>query len=200
MQCLLSGGCAALCLPGDANDDGQINTADIEPFVTVLLAGTGTAQQFCAADLGGPEGVASPDGVLDGRDVQAFVACLVDGNCPPPPDGGKYATLGCTLARAPLWEDGEQRMTETGRAARLSPKGAPACSHGCNSARRPAGGVEPVENWRIDDSVPKGRRGDRRTVRVASRWKLPSPRGGERRKGVFTNGTAVRRGGFVRVG
>lgn len=43
-----------MCRRGDVNNDGSVTGADVAPFVGVLLAGTGTPQQVCASDLGGP--------------------------------------------------------------------------------------------------------------------------------------------------
>jgi RHS repeat-associated protein len=92
VQCLLAGGCGGgppLCRRGDVNNDGQVTIADVGPFVSVLLAGTGTAQQVCAADLGGPAYTipGTPDGLIDGNDIQAFLDCLLGGQCPPAPPG-----------------------------------------------------------------------------------------------------------------
>jgi RHS repeat-associated protein len=92
VQCLLAGGCGGgqpLCRRGDVNNDGLVTIADVGPFVSVLLAGTGTAQQVCAADLGGPAYTipGTPDGLIDGNDIQAFLDCLLGGQCPPAPPG-----------------------------------------------------------------------------------------------------------------
>jgi RHS repeat-associated protein len=92
VQCLLAGGCGGgqpLCRRGDVNNDGLVTIADVGPFVSVLLAGTGTAQQVCAADLGGPAYTipGTPDGLIDGNDIQAFLDCLLGGQCPPAPAG-----------------------------------------------------------------------------------------------------------------
>ena len=54
---------------GDVNTDGQVNTADIAPFVAALISGQ-AGQGNCAADMNG-------DGKLNGRDVGPFADLLV---------------------------------------------------------------------------------------------------------------------------
>lgn len=54
--------------PGDIDGDLVIGPADLEPFVRVLLdASSATADELCAAD-------ANADGVVDARDITAFIA------------------------------------------------------------------------------------------------------------------------------
>jgi hypothetical protein len=64
---------STLIPPGDGDVDGSGDTdlADIPGFVALAL-GTGSAADPCAADTNG-------DGVVDGRDVQAFVVALLAG-------------------------------------------------------------------------------------------------------------------------
>jgi RHS repeat-associated protein len=58
-----------------------VDLADVAPFVAVLLGGTPCSS--CAGDTGGGTAPGSPpDGLVDGRDVQSFVDCLLTGDCP----------------------------------------------------------------------------------------------------------------------
>ncbi len=60
--------CAA---PGDVNDDGDANLADIARFVELQLDATGaTESETCAADL-------NDDAAIDGRDIALFVDILI---------------------------------------------------------------------------------------------------------------------------
>ncbi|HVP12187.1 MAG TPA: hypothetical protein VMV94_13500 [Phycisphaerae bacterium] len=60
-----------VCRGGDANGDQALTTADIAPFVDFLV-GTQTpdAGARCSCDM-------NHDGILDGRDVEPFVAALL---------------------------------------------------------------------------------------------------------------------------
>jgi len=69
------------CQPGDLDGDSVIDMADAALLVGVLLTGEGSPGELCAADLNG-------DGLADGQDVQPFIDCLLDANCPPPAGGG----------------------------------------------------------------------------------------------------------------
>jgi hypothetical protein len=64
--------------PGDVNSDGVADSLDIAAYTTEFLSPTPGSVSFCAANLcGGPD--------LDGDDVAAFVACLLDpGTCGSP--------------------------------------------------------------------------------------------------------------------
>lgn len=65
-------GSAALpeCIRGDTDGNGAVNPADIGPFVSALLELL-TPEELCRFDM-------NDDGVLDGRDVQAFVGLLLN--------------------------------------------------------------------------------------------------------------------------
>ena len=66
--------CACNC-PGDINQDGSVNAADIQQFIACLLTGTGGANCACA-DLDG-------NGSTDPADIPPFVAALLAGpDCP----------------------------------------------------------------------------------------------------------------------
>jgi hypothetical protein len=65
------------CKPGDVNGDGLVNGEDAQPFVGVLLSGTGTLGQLCGADV-------NLDAVVNTLDLTALVQCLTGaGPCPP---------------------------------------------------------------------------------------------------------------------
>lgn len=57
-------------LAGDINGDGFVSSADIPPFVGILLGAAATCDHAVAADM-------NSDGVADGSDVQAFVNALM---------------------------------------------------------------------------------------------------------------------------
>ncbi len=59
------------CIKGDVDANGVVNTADISPMVNVLL-GIVVPTDPCPLDV-------NDDGLLDGRDVQAFVVELMGG-------------------------------------------------------------------------------------------------------------------------
>ena len=61
-----------VCLPGDLNGDGSVTaTGDVPPLIAILLGqSTGDAYARCAADMSG-------DGLIDGDDVDGFVAVLL---------------------------------------------------------------------------------------------------------------------------
>jgi len=59
-----------VCLKGDANLDGSINTLDIPDFVNDLLTGSGA----CESDI-------NDDGATDGRDIFEFGNCVIGGGC-----------------------------------------------------------------------------------------------------------------------
>lgn len=64
--------------PGDVNDDGEVNSRDIDAFVAALTGGGGLSRAaLCAAD-------ANFDGVVNSRDIDAFVALLVSSDAPAP--------------------------------------------------------------------------------------------------------------------
>ncbi len=56
------------CDPCDTNCDGTIDAFDIEPFIDILLGGSGCSP--CAADADG-------SGTVDAFDIEPFIACLV---------------------------------------------------------------------------------------------------------------------------
>jgi hypothetical protein len=56
------------CDPCDTNCDGTVDAFDIEPFIDVLLGGSGCSP--CAADANG-------DGAVDAFDIEPFINCLV---------------------------------------------------------------------------------------------------------------------------
>lgn len=60
---------AVPCIKGDVDANGIVNTADISPLVNVLL-GVAVPGDPCPPDV-------NNDGLLDGRDVQAFVVELM---------------------------------------------------------------------------------------------------------------------------
>ena len=64
--------------PGDVNSDGVADSLDIAAYTAEFLSPTPGSVSFCAANLcGGPD--------LDGDDVAAFAACLLDpGTCGSP--------------------------------------------------------------------------------------------------------------------
>jgi hypothetical protein len=54
----------------------SVDVNDIPQFETVLVTGSGTPDEICAADVNG-------DGTPDGKDVQAFADKLLSGGtCP----------------------------------------------------------------------------------------------------------------------
>ena len=63
------------CLKGDVNDDGQVTSDDVGPFVDVLLDATAGWHELCAADV-------NSDGQQNGADIQDFTTCLLGGPCP----------------------------------------------------------------------------------------------------------------------
>lgn len=60
---------APACIKGDADDNGLVNTADIQPFVHALLD-LASPDDLCPFDT-------NADGILDGRDVGPFVGLLL---------------------------------------------------------------------------------------------------------------------------
>lgn len=60
------------CRLGDVNDSGAANTADIAPFVNVLMNGTADPEQLCRSDM-------NTDGMLNAKDIQPFVTLLLGG-------------------------------------------------------------------------------------------------------------------------
>ena len=62
---------------GDLNCDGQVNVADIGPFILALLDPEAYAGEFPGCDMARAD--VNADGSVDGRDVQAFAAMLVGG-------------------------------------------------------------------------------------------------------------------------
>ena len=60
---------------GDMNCDGNLDLADINPFVLALIDPEEYARQFPGCDIMRAD--VAPDGSLDGRDVQSFVTLLV---------------------------------------------------------------------------------------------------------------------------
>lgn len=98
--------------PGDVNGDGSVDGADVQPFAACLLSGTGTCEcadmngssSVTMSDLplfvnallnsSGPcggggdlcttcQGDANGDGIIDSRDLDAYIDCLINGgSCP----------------------------------------------------------------------------------------------------------------------
>lgn len=64
------------CLKGDVNGDGLVDGGDVQSFSSVLVAGSGTTQQTCAADVAN-----GGDGVITFDDLPVFVDCLLAGGC-----------------------------------------------------------------------------------------------------------------------
>lgn len=66
---------------GDLNCDGTADIADAGPFVLAVLDPVAYASAFpaCNRDLAD----VNIDGNVDGRDVRAFLDCLISGQCPP---------------------------------------------------------------------------------------------------------------------
>ncbi len=60
---------------GDADLSGQVTIDDVEPFVDLLLNQSGVVDALCACDI-------NRDGMLDGRDVDGFVGCVLNEGCP----------------------------------------------------------------------------------------------------------------------
>ncbi|MFQ5424233.1 MAG: S8 family serine peptidase [Phycisphaerae bacterium] len=75
--------CAA-ATPADVNNDGLVNGADIQPFVSMLIAFDGTIDTpaECAADIGSSADPCAPDATVDASDVAGFVATVLSGACP----------------------------------------------------------------------------------------------------------------------
>jgi hypothetical protein len=68
--------CAPPCCRGDMDLSMSVDVNDIPQFETVLVTGSGTPDEICAADVNG-------DGTPDGKDVQAFADKLLSGGtCP----------------------------------------------------------------------------------------------------------------------
>lgn len=63
------------CTPGDMNNDGLVNGDDVQLFTNVMLTGSGTQRQLCAADL-------NSDSTRDSVDIDRMVDCLLGINCP----------------------------------------------------------------------------------------------------------------------
>ncbi|HPF40413.1 MAG TPA: M4 family metallopeptidase [Phycisphaerae bacterium] len=59
---------------GDLNADGDRTLQDVSFFVSVLLTGPQDSDQACAADM-------NADDVVDGRDIDAFVGCILTSDC-----------------------------------------------------------------------------------------------------------------------
>ncbi len=57
------------CTPCDANCDGSVDLADVEPFIALLLSGDNPCSD-CAGDT-------NTDGSVDLADVEAFIGCLL---------------------------------------------------------------------------------------------------------------------------
>lgn len=55
------------CLPCDANCDGSVNGADIDPFINLIAGAIGCS--WCAGDT-------NLDGSLNGQDIGGFIDCL----------------------------------------------------------------------------------------------------------------------------
>jgi len=68
--------CASL---GDMNCDGLFNAADVEPFALALTDPAAHQQQFPGCDP--LHGDINQDLSLDGRDINPFVNCLINGGC-----------------------------------------------------------------------------------------------------------------------
>ncbi len=58
----------SVCDPCDANCDGSVDLADIEPFIELLFGGK--ACDFCTGDT-------NDDGSIDLTDVGLFIECLL---------------------------------------------------------------------------------------------------------------------------
>jgi len=65
------------CTPGDFTGDGLVASDDVGPFTVVVLNGTGTPEEICAADING-------DGLVNGLDISPFTKCVSGSFCPPP--------------------------------------------------------------------------------------------------------------------
>ncbi|MCK6457188.1 MAG: S8 family serine peptidase [Phycisphaerae bacterium] len=63
------------CSPGDMDDNGTVDGADIGKFVAATLNGTGTQRELCAADING-------DTFRNSTDTGLFITCLLQGVCP----------------------------------------------------------------------------------------------------------------------
>lgn len=70
------------CPRGDLNCDQQVNFDDVAPFVTALL--NAPALSNCEAYTANVNGDLLSDGApaIDGRDVEALVACILTESCP----------------------------------------------------------------------------------------------------------------------
>lgn len=90
-------------LPGDFNDDGVVNTEDINPFVLALTQPGAWTNAYpdtliSKVDLNG-------DGTIDTADINAFVATLISGAdatplpIPEPTNAAWLAALGASLGR-----------------------------------------------------------------------------------------------------
>ncbi|HPF38636.1 MAG TPA: VCBS repeat-containing protein [Phycisphaerae bacterium] len=64
----------ASMVPGDANGDGALTQDDIPDFVNILINNYGSLAARKATDM-------NADGRNDGRDLQLFSECLVNGGC-----------------------------------------------------------------------------------------------------------------------
>jgi len=69
-----------LSIAGDMNCDGVVNSDDADAFALAAVAPA--AYQATYPDCDPNEGDVNNDGVLDGRDIQGFVQCLLIGGCP----------------------------------------------------------------------------------------------------------------------
>ncbi len=70
----------ALSISGDMNCDGVVNSDDADAFALAAVAPT--EYQATYPDCNADEGDVNNDGLLDGRDIQGFVQCLIAGSCP----------------------------------------------------------------------------------------------------------------------
>ncbi|HPF41683.1 MAG TPA: proprotein convertase P-domain-containing protein [Phycisphaerae bacterium] len=87
MACLMSGSGSCDC--ADVNGSGSVTTADVPLFVNALLNSSGpcTGASICTTCQGDANG----DSIIDSRDLDAYMDCLLNGgDCP--------CTAGMTLA------------------------------------------------------------------------------------------------------
>ncbi|MCB9853815.1 MAG: proprotein convertase P-domain-containing protein [Phycisphaerales bacterium] len=79
--CLLSG--AANCECADMNNSGSVTMADVPLFVSVLLNGSGPCQPGGGGICTTCQGDANGDSILDSRDMDEYMNCLINGgSCP----------------------------------------------------------------------------------------------------------------------
>jgi len=62
-------------LPGDFDDDGDVDAQDLPIFIAVLSGVDADCDHTVIADM-------NDDGAADGDDVSLFTACIVNGECP----------------------------------------------------------------------------------------------------------------------